>query len=218
MEPDSYHLTNLLLKSATALSLIVPDTAIPLFLKYLNELKKWNQAINLTAIQEDEGIIVKHFVDSLVGLKVIDIHDETDLLDVGAGAGFPSLPLKLVRPTLSVVLLEPSEKKSSFLRFVIGSLNIRQATVATSKLENYVSRSGTQRLFQYIVVRALKIDMMGAMLASFLKEGGKVVLFRSAKAERNFRLESLALIQEVEYDLPLGYGHRTLSVFSKPIT
>ena len=64
-------------------------------------------------------------------------------------------------------------------------------------------------------MRAFKVDSMGALLGSLLKEGGRVVLFRTTKVERNFRLDNLALIQEVEYELPSGCGHRTLSVFSK---
>ena len=184
-------------------------------MSYLNELKKWNKAINLTAINDDHEIVVKHFIDSLAGLKVIEINDESNLLDVGAGAGFPAIPIKLVRPDLSIELLEPSEKKGSFLRYVIGLLGLRGASVATIKLENYVKREGNRRLFDYIVDRAFRVDTLGLALGSLLKNEGKLVLFRAAKVEPDFRLDSLALIQEVEYELPSGYGHRTLSVFSK---
>lgn len=215
MEQDPIPIAELLKKSAAQLSLSIPDFAIPDFSNYLSELKKWNKAINLTAILDDREIVLKHFVDSLAGLKVIEIGEETELLDVGAGAGFPALPLKFVRPNLSVELLEPSEKKGSFLRYLIGSLGLQRATVATVKLENYGNRGRARRLFDYIVVRAFKVDTLGLVLGSLLKDGGKVVLFRAAKVERDFKLDSLALIQEVEYELPSGYGHRTLSVFSK---
>lgn len=70
-------------------------------------------------------------------------------------------------------------------------------------------------MFDYIVVRALKLNTMGEMVGSLLKDKGKVVLYRSTKVERNFKLDNLALIHEVEYELPSGYGHRALSVFSK---
>lgn len=215
MEHQLNHLEELLVQSASDLSISIPHTAIPLFMRYLAELNKWNQVINLTALQDAKEVIIKHFVDSLSGIKVIDIEQESEILDVGAGAGFPAIPLKIAWPHLSIELLEPNEKKGSFLRFVIGALDIRQARVATMKLENYAGRSGVERLFDYIVVRAFKVDALGAMLESLLKDGGKVVLFRAAKVERNFKLDSLALIQEVEYELPSGYGHRTLSVFSR---
>ena len=215
MEHNPSAIAELLKKSATELSISIPDFAIPYFCTYFNELKRWNKAINLTAIEDDAEIVVKHFTDSLAGLKAIEIHDETELLDVGTGAGFPSLPLKFVRPNLSIEMLEPSEKKGSFLRYLIGSLGLRRASVATVKLENYVNRETNRRLFDYIVVRAFKVETLGLELGGLLKDGGKLVLFRAAKIDRHFKLDSLALIQEVEYELPSGYGHRTLSVFSR---
>ncbi|MBI4001712.1 MAG: 16S rRNA (guanine(527)-N(7))-methyltransferase RsmG [Nitrospira defluvii] len=217
MEQDPIPIAELLQKSAAELSLSLPDFAIPHFSNYLSELKKWNRAINLTAIHDDREIVVKHFIDSLAGMKVIEINEEVDLLDVGAGAGFPGIPMKFVQPNLSIELLEPSEKKSSFLRYVIGSLGLQRATVATVKLEDYVNRRSNRRLFDYIVVRAFKVDNLGLALGSLLRDGGKVVLYRASKVDRDFKLDSLALIREVEYELPSGCGHRTLSVFSKRI-
>ena len=213
MEQVPIQIAELLRKSAAELSLSCPDCSIPSFSTYLKELKKWNKVINLTAIQEDREIVVKHFIDSLAGLKVIEINNETTLLDVGAGAGFPSIPLRLVRPALSVELLEPSERKGSFLRFVIGTLGISGVSVATIKLENYVKRESNRKRFDYVVVRAFKVDTLGIELGSLLKDEGKLVLFRAAKVEPGLRLDSLELVQEVEYELPSGYGHRTLSVF-----
>ncbi len=217
MEQDPIQIAEFLCQSAADISISIPDGSIPRFCRYVSELKKWNKVINLTSIQDDREIIVKHFVDSLAGLKVIEIKKETELLDVGAGAGFPALPLKFVQPDLSVELLEPSEKKGSFLRYMIGSLGLEHTTVATIKLENYMNRPGIQRLFDYIVVRAFRLDNLGPALGQSLKEGGKVVLYRASKVERHFKLDSLALVKEVEYELPSGYGHRTLSVFSKQI-
>lgn len=215
MEQDPIPIAELLKKSAAELSLSIPDFSIPHFCSYLNELKKWNKAINLTAILDDREIVVKHFIDSLAGLKVIEIHYGSKLLDVGAGAGFPAIPIKLVRPDVSIELLEPSEKKGSFLRYIIGSLGLHNASVATIKLENYVTRQSNRGLFDFIVVRAFKVDTLGLALGNLLKDRGKLVLFRASKVERDFKLDSLALIQEVEYELPSGYGHRTLSVFSR---
>ena len=111
-------------------------------MSYLVELKKWNKAINLTAIQDDQDIVVKHFVDSLAGLKVIEIQQETELLDVGAGAGFPAIPLKLVRPNLSIELLEPTRRRAHFLRYVIGSLIFGRPQSRPQIRELYPSRTG----------------------------------------------------------------------------
>lgn len=215
MERWPVDLEELLKKSTSELSISIPGSAVPLFFRYLNELKQWNQAIKLTAIDNDREVVVKHFVDSLAGLKVIEMTSETALLDVGAGAGFPALPLKFVRPDLRVEMLDPSEKKGAFLRYVVGALGLQQTTVATSKLEDYVKRRGSQRLYDYIVVRAFRVERFGLALGSLLKDAGKVVLYRAAKVGNDFRLDGLALVREVEYELPAGYGHRVLSVFSK---
>ena len=215
MEQDVHQFAESLQGFAAELSISISDSSIPLFVNYLNELKKWNKAINLTAIDDDREILVKHFVDSVSGLKVIDSIGECSLLDVGSGAGFPALPLKFAKPDLSVELLEPSEKKGSFLRYMIGFCDLQKVTVATAKLENYVERQGVQQTFDYIVVRAFKVDHLGLLLEDLLKPDGKVVLYRAERVRRDFELAGLALVDEVEYELPSGYGHRVLSVFSK---
>ncbi|MCS6262290.1 MAG: 16S rRNA (guanine(527)-N(7))-methyltransferase RsmG [Nitrospira sp.] len=215
MEQDEIQFAKSLQSLAADLSSSIPDFSIPYFFRYLGELKKWNKAINLTAIDDDREILAKHFIDSIAGLKVIDINHETELLDVGAGAGFPALPLKFVRPELLVELLEPSEKKGAFLRYVVGSLGLQNVTVTTAKLEDYAGRGNAQGRFDYIVVRAFKVDQFGMALSTLLKQDGKLVLYRAEKVPRSFELVDLALIKEVEYELPAKYGHRVLSVFSK---
>ncbi len=215
MEHDAFQFAESLRGFAAELAIPIPDSAIHLFAIYFNELKKWNKTINLTAIDDDREILVKHFIDSIVGTKVIDDKSENDLLDIGSGAGFPALPLKFIRPELSVELLEPSEKKGSFLRYMIGSLGLRQVTVATAKLEHYVERRTDRRTFDYIIVRAFRVDGLGRLLVELLKPGGKVILYRAERVRRGFDLAGLALVEELEYELPAGYGHRVLSVFSK---
>lgn len=215
MEHSANQFEQSLREFAAQLSLSLPESSIPCFSRYLNELKIWNQAINLTAINQDRDIVVKHFIDSMAGVKAIDSVDRKCLLDIGAGAGFPSVPLKLIRPDLAMVLLEPSEKRCAFLRYMIGSLDLREMTVVTSKLAEYGVRQGVAQTFDYIVVRALKVDGWGAELAELLRPGGKVILYRAEPVGKALRLANLALLEEVEYELPSGYGHRVLSVFSK---
>ncbi len=200
---------------AAQLSLPLPDSSIPQFSRYLNELKVWNRAINLTAIDQDVEVVIKHFIDSMAGVQVIGNNSEMSVLDIGAGAGFPSLPIKFIRPDVAMVLLEPSEKRSSFLRYMIGSLALSQITVVTAKLEEYIERQGVAQIFDYIVVRALKVDGLDLELGRLLKPGGKAILYRAERVGKGYKLASLALLEELEYELPSGYGHRVLSVFSK---
>jgi 16S rRNA (guanine527-N7)-methyltransferase len=91
---------------------------------YLEQLQLWNQSFNLTSITLADEIIIKHFVDSLAALRADDIRVGARLLDVGTGAGFPGIPLKIARLDLNITLVEPARKKSSFLRFIIGLLRL----------------------------------------------------------------------------------------------
>lgn len=215
MEHSANQFEQSLCEFASQLSLSLPEASLPWFSRYLDELKAWNRAINLTAIDQDTDIAIKHFVDSMAGVKVIDSIGKKIVLDVGAGAGFPSLPLKFIRPDLTMVLLEPSEKRGSFLRYMVGSLRLQEMTIVTSKLEDYARRQSAGQMFDYIVARALKVDQWGAELAGLLRPGGKVILYRAERVGKSFTLANLALLEELEYELPSGYGHRVLSVFSK---
>ncbi|TAJ07613.1 MAG: 16S rRNA (guanine(527)-N(7))-methyltransferase RsmG, partial [Nitrospirae bacterium] len=91
---------------------------------YFRELQAWNDKTNLTAITDEREIAVKHFLDSLVCSKALDHPEQARVMDVGSGAGFPGLPLKLMHPELDMTLLEPSQKKTAFLRHVIGTLEL----------------------------------------------------------------------------------------------
>lgn len=215
MEQDSFlRFEAAFRRLAATLALPIPDSCVPQFYQYLCALKKWNEAINLTSLSDDEEMIAKHFIDSVAGIKAIDKADEINVLDVGAGAGFPGLPLKLVLPDLALELLEPNQKKGAFLRYVAGSLGLQRVTVVSAKLEPYATRVN-HPLFDYVVVRALKVDKSGQVLASLLKPAGKVLLYRAEPVSRDLELSGLALAQEVEYELPSNYGHRVISVFSK---
>jgi 16S rRNA (guanine527-N7)-methyltransferase len=179
------------------------------------ELQRWNSAINLTSIEEGKSIIIKHFADSMAALKIMGMTKNIDVLDVGSGAGFPALPLKLVRPDISMRLLEPNQKKSAFLRYMIGVLHMREARVITRKLEDYASLPESQGVFDYVVVRAYNVLGVGHLIGSLLADTGKLILYRSSRIEKDFKLASLALHEEVEYELPDSYGRRVLSSFAK---
>ena len=105
VEHDQNDLGDFLLRSAQGLRVTLHPETVRHFLAYLAELKKWNRAINLTAIENDEEIVVKHFIDSLAGFQAIDAKGDVQLLDLGAGAGFPAIPLKLARPEIFLFIM-----------------------------------------------------------------------------------------------------------------
>ena len=106
------------------------------FVTYWRELKRWNARMNLTSIRTDREIIIKHFLDSLSVLQCFDIKPGDSVIDIGTGAGFPGLPIKIYIPDIKLVLVEPSSKKVSFLRFLISQLSRNRQSTTSSSWEN----------------------------------------------------------------------------------
>src|SRR5947209_12674772 len=109
------------------------------FLRYRQELLDWNTRMNLTAITNPEEVLIKHFLDSLSVLKVYD-KPRTRLLDIGSGAGFPGLPLKIVRPNWQVVLLEATGKKVTFIQHVIETLHLKSVVAVHGRAEEFAHK------------------------------------------------------------------------------
>lgn len=138
----------LLTAGLTSLSIAPERRIVDSFVRYLSELKKWNRAYNLTALESDKDIIVKHFLDSL--LYLVYIEGKKSVCDVGSGAGFPGVPLAIVRPELAVTLVEPSRKKCAFLKHLRRALGIASLEVVESRVEEVRGRS-----FDIVATRAL---------------------------------------------------------------
>ncbi len=125
---------DLLRKGISKLSLPCTEKEISAFLVYLEELKKWNRAYNLTGLKKDEEIIVKHFLDSLLFLKVFP-EGVKKVADIGSGAGFPGIPIKIVSPDLTLFLVEPAMKKTVFLRHIVSKLCLSDTEVIDARIE-----------------------------------------------------------------------------------
>ncbi len=125
----------ILIEGLSALNIEPADTTVEQYMIFLTELKKWNQVYNLTAITKDKDIIIKHFLDSLLYLKFIP-SGSWNICDIGSGAGFPGLPIAIVRRDLNITLLEPTKKKSSFLRHIIKTLALEKVQIIESRAED----------------------------------------------------------------------------------
>jgi len=140
---------------------------------YLATLKKWNKVYNLTAINEDSEIIVKHFLDSLSVNQYIQ--NSGRILDVGTGAGFPGLILALFNPEKSFVLVDGVSKKISFLQEMIGKLNLKNVTAVHTKVEQY----NEAEQFDIIISRAFAdIKKMIKLTSHLIKDGGKFIAMK----------------------------------------
>lgn len=197
------------------MGLSLGDSAIDRFAKYLTELKKWNEKVNLTALHTDEEIVVRHFLDSLVCCKALQISDDARLLDVGAGAGFPGLPIKIASDSVHLTLLEPSQKKTAFLRHIVGVLGLDGVTVVPARIQRAQETPMVKPPFSHIVSRALKLQDLIQFVAPLLGEKGVVALWRGPRKTMVDDLDGFKQEAVYSYTLPFGHGERYLLVFSK---
>jgi len=110
------------------------EKQVDAFITYLEELKKWNKAYNLTGLKTDRDIIIKHFLDSLLFAHALPPEALT-LADIGSGAGFPGIPIKIMFPDLSVFLIEPTRKKALFLQHVCSRLGLKNMEIINNRIE-----------------------------------------------------------------------------------
>lgn len=179
---------------------------------YFNELRAWNKKINLTAITKERDIAIKHFLDSLALSPYLDPAPGRSLLDIGSGAGFPGLPLKIVHPNLHVVLLEPNRKKTAFLRHVIGTLRLKEVSVLSTRVQDLAADADSRRRFDYIVTRAVRQDAALPYIGPLLAPQGECILYRGKPLDLSVAQFGLRLLNEHRYSLPEPYGNRVLSV------
>jgi 16S rRNA (guanine527-N7)-methyltransferase len=158
------------------LGLTLSDTQIEQFQFYRAELLDWNTRINLTAITNPEEVLLKHFLDSLTLLAVID-KPRLRLLDIGTGAGFPGLPLKIIRPQWSVTLLEATGKKVTFLNHVIEVLQLEDVIAVHGRAEELAHKSVWRATFDVVTARAVAaIPTLLEYTAPYCRVGGLIIL------------------------------------------
>lgn len=202
----------LLQESSEEIGVPLSTAQVQQFMVYLKQLQLWNQSFNLTSITLDDEIIIKHFVDSLAALRAGDIRPRSKLLDVGTGAGFPGIPLKIARLDLNITLVEPARKKSSFLHFIIGLLRLESVDIFDGTLERFLNECQPHGSFDYLTTRALKHDVILQDGVRLLREGGKVILYSSQPINQSDLPSNWLLISEYTFQLQKGYGQRAISI------
>lgn len=143
------------------------------FALYINELLEWNKKFNLTRIIDPEEIRIKHFEDSLTLLQAIKLTDQT-VADVGTGAGFPGIPLKIVCPDIKLTLIEATRKKTEFLKHLVAALNLKDVEIIWGRAEELKDRQ-----FDFVVARAVaKLPKLVEWCLPLVKQGGTFIAMK----------------------------------------
>ena len=206
-----------LFQSAAHFGINLTDQQLDLFRIYLGELWSWNRKFNLTGLEDRGRMVIELFLDSLIPSPFLPV--EGDLLDVGSGAGFPGLPLKIHCPLRNTFLLEPNSKKVSFLRHVIRLIRLEEIHTVKSRVEHLPKGA------RYDMVTARALAEFGKALEScapLVKDGGLLVLYLGACAEENLREsersvaeQDLRVCKKISYTLPGKRSERHTVIFQK---
>ena len=203
----------LLQQGGQRLGLHLKKKQVNQLLTYLNELKRWNRRVNLTALTTNQDIIERHFLDSLMGVKTIRPYQDLKLMDIGTGAGFPGIPIKLYYPEILLTLVEPVHKKAAFLHHLCGVLRLKGVSVLAERVEGLHRSPEHRGVYQVIVTRAFAKPKPAIKSAvPFLAPAGRLVLYMSRSGEERWHLEQGWKSETLDYRLPFSDVKRSIVV------
>lgn len=193
------------------------------FLKYFEMLSKWNKVMNLTAITEFHDVMKKHFVDSVSLVKAYDVTKKSNVIDVGTGAGFPGLALKIAFPELQVTLLDSLNKRIQFLNAVIEKLNLSGVETIHGRAEDFAKPGKLREQYDLCVSRAVaNLSTLSEYCIPFVKEGGMFISYKSEKVSEEIIMAENAISmlggrvkEQIEFTLPDSDIYRNLFVIEK---
>lgn len=192
------------------------------FQKYFELLAEWNEKMNLTAITDESGVALKHFADSLSLLNFVDIPQNSSLADVGTGAGFPGVVLKIARPDIKLTLIDSLNKRLVFLNEVCAQLGI-EAELIHSRAEDGARDEKLRENFDFAVSRAVaRMNVLSEYCLPYVKVEGAFCAMKGAQANEEFK-ESLNAINTLGgklenkyfFELPENGGERAIAVVRK---
>ncbi len=204
------------------LGVVLTDKQKQQFIDYYEFLIEKNKVMNLTAITDFKEVIIKHFIDSISISKAIELKDQK-ILDIGTGAGFPGIPLKIVYPDTNIVLLDSLNKRILFLNEVIEKLDLKKITTIHGRAEDYGREVIYRERFDLCVSRAVaKLSSLSEYCLPFVKKGGYFIPYKSGKVDDEikesanaFKILGATLEAVKEYQIPGTDIDRTLIMIKK---
>lgn len=207
-------------KGLEILNIKLTDAMVENLLKYLDVLIEYNSHTNLTAIRDPEGIIEKHFLDSLLLQNYIKKEDET-AMDIGTGAGFPGMVLAICNPTIKFTLMDSVGKKTKFLEKVVEDLKLENVTVANARAEEYVTEENRESYSIGLCRGVSKLPTILEYMIPFIKENGRFLVQKSIDtgeeedAENALSILKSKIVKEEILKLPYCKDDRKIIIIEK---
>lgn len=175
-----------LAERATQFGVMLSEEQQNQFYNYMELLLEWNEKLNLTAITDQEQILTKHFIDSLSIAPYINLSDK--ILDIGTGAGFPGIPLKIALPQNSFTLLDSLNKRINFLNVIIQELKLKNIKAIHGRAEEFNKINGERENYEIVVSRAVaKLNVLLEYMLPFVKIGGKCICMKSIDIDEELK-------------------------------
>lgn len=171
-----------LIKQLKKIDIEIDEEKVIKFYKYMNLLIEWNKKINLTAIVEEKDIIIKHFLDSLTISKYINRNQK--VMDIGTGAGFPGIPLKIVQENINMNLVDSLNKRITFLNEVVNKIELKNIVAIHSRAEDLAKIEEHREKYDIVVSRAVaKLNTLLEYMMPFIKVGGTCICMKGSNIE-----------------------------------
>ena len=189
------------------------------FLLYYKLLIEWNNKFNLTTITSYDEVILKHFLDSAICFELFK--ENATVVDIGSGAGFPSIPLKILRPDLEVLLVDSVQKKVAFLQEVVSKLKLSNIKTIHSRIEDLAGKAEYRESFDYCVSRAVApLNVLSEYSLPFVKKDGQMISYKSNKADEEIlyginAIKVLGGTMEKTKNYKVGSFERTIVLVKK---
>lgn len=218
----SYDTTNFV-KKCSDLGISLSDKQIEQFLNYYELLVEWNSFMNLTAITDFDEVILKHFVDSISLCKYISFQHGDTLIDIGTGAGFPGIPIKIICPDCKITLLDSLNKRINFLNTVIKQLHLIDIITIHGRAEDIAKTKEHRENYNYAISRAVaNLSTLSELCIPFVKQNGYFISYKSEKGNEEL-LEAKNAIEilggsvdkQISYQLPDSDLSRNLILIRK---
>ena len=192
------------------------------FQTYYQLLVEWNEKMNLTSITEEHDVYLKHFYDSITPSFYYDFDGELSICDVGAGAGFPSIPLKIVFPELKVTIVDSLNKRIQFLNHLAAELGLQDVSFVHDRAESY-GKGAYRESYDIVTARAVaRLTVLSELCLPLAKKGGQFIALKSSKGEEELQEANFAInilggnVKETfSFELPEDAGERQMIVIDK---